>query len=210
MPSQLWRAVVAGEAVAGFVAAAWSWRSSASVGESAMARHKLKVGHRPKRASDERGTDNPEEALNTEKYKHRAMIMKHKDALIILLAAAATLAVGCDQSKQSSTEQPESTAKQFDQVKTETKEAAQTMKDYAYAQKTEFVEQMQAQLDALNRDLDQLSAKIEKSSDAVKAEAKPRLQALRDQAAKLNQQLDKAKSATESTWDDVKAGTKKA
>jgi chromosome segregation ATPase len=84
------------------------------------------------------------------------------------------------------------------------------MKDYTYAQKTEFVEKMQAQLAALNQDLDQLSAKVDKSNDAAKAEAKPKLQALRDQADKLNQQLDKAKNATESTWDDVKAETRKA
>ena len=83
------------------------------------------------------------------------------------------------------------------------------MKDYTFAQKAEFVKAMQAQLDALNKDLDQLSAKIDSSSDAVKAEAKPKLQALRDQAAQLNKQLDDAKNATESTWDSVKAGSRK-
>ena len=65
-------------------------------------------------------------------------------------------------------------------------------------------------MDALNKDIDTLSAKIESSSDAVKADAKPKLQALRDEAAGLNKQLDEAKNATESTWDGVKAGTKKA
>ena len=84
------------------------------------------------------------------------------------------------------------------------------MKDYTYAQKTEFVGQNAGPVGRLNRDLDQLAAKIEKASDTVKAEAKPKLQALREQTDKLNQQLDKAKNATESTWDDVKAGTKKA
>ena len=69
---------------------------------------------------------------------------------------------------------------------------------------------MQKQLTAINADLDALSAKIEKSSDAVKAEAKPKLQALRDEAAKLNKQLDAVKDSTESTWDSVKAGSKKA
>jgi ElaB/YqjD/DUF883 family membrane-anchored ribosome-binding protein len=68
---------------------------------------------------------------------------------------------------------------------------------------------MQAQVDTLNKDLDALSAKIEKSSDAAKAEAKPKLQALRDEAAKMNKQLDEARSATESTWDKVKASSKK-
>jgi ElaB/YqjD/DUF883 family membrane-anchored ribosome-binding protein len=84
------------------------------------------------------------------------------------------------------------------------------MKDYTFAQKAEFVKQMQIQLDNLNRDLDQLAAKIESSSDAVKAEAQPKLQALRDQAAQLNKQLDEARNATESTWDSVKAGFSKA
>jgi ElaB/YqjD/DUF883 family membrane-anchored ribosome-binding protein len=69
---------------------------------------------------------------------------------------------------------------------------------------------MQVQLAALNRDLDQLSAKVEKASDAVQAEAKPKLQALRDQTAQLNKQLDEARNATESTWDSVKGGFKKA
>ena len=134
--------------------------------------------------------------------------MKHQYLLITLLGAAA-LAVGCDRSDTSPTESREATAKQFDKVKTETKEAAQDLTDYAYAQKSEFVAKMQGQLDEINRDLDQLAAKIEKSTDAAKAEAKPKLQALRNQADQLKQQLDKAKSATESTWDDVKAGFKK-
>jgi DNA anti-recombination protein RmuC len=123
-------------------------------------------------------------------------------ALVITFLSAVAFAVGCNKEQ--------TTSQQLDNAKAETKQAAQDMKDYTYAQKTEFVQQMQAQLAALNRDLDQLSVKVEKSSDAVKADAKPKLQALRDQADKLNQQLDKAKDATESTWGDVKDGTKKA
>ena len=68
---------------------------------------------------------------------------------------------------------------------------------------------MQGQLDALNKDIDTLSAKIENSSDAFKSDAKPKLQALRDEAAGLNKQLDEARNATESTWDSVKASSKK-
>jgi len=130
-------------------------------------------------------------------------IMKHKNLVISLLTVAA-FAMACKPSEEKSTQQ------QFDKVKQETKEAAQDMKDFTYAQKTEFVEKMQNQIAEINRDLDQLSAKIEKSSAAAKAEAKPKLEALREQAAKLNKQLDEAKSATESTWDSVKAGSKKA
>lgn len=127
--------------------------------------------------------------------------MKHKHLVLTLLAVSAVV-VGC--------EKEATTSQQLDKVQAETKSAAQDMKDYTYAQKDAFVATMQAQLATVNRDLDQLSAQVEKSSGTVKAEAKPKLQALRDQADKLNQQLDKAKNASESAWDDVKAGSKKA
>jgi methyl-accepting chemotaxis protein len=127
--------------------------------------------------------------------------MKNK-ALAITFLSIAAFAVGCDKEQ--------TTSQNIEKVQTETKQAAQDMKDYTFAQKAEFVKTMQGQLDALNKDLDELSAKIDSSSDAVKAEAKPKLQALRDQAAQLNKQLDEAKNATESTWDSVKAGFQKA
>ena len=127
--------------------------------------------------------------------------MKNKISVITFLCIAA-FATGCDK--------PQTTSQQLDTVKTETKQAVQDMKDYTFAQKAEFVAAMQVQLDALNKDLDQLAAKIDSSSDAIKAEAKPKLQALRDQAVQLNKQLDDAKNATESTWDSVKTGCSKA
>ena len=127
--------------------------------------------------------------------------MKNTTLLLSLLSAAAVM-VGCDKK--------ETTSQQLDQVQEKTAEAAQDMKDYTFAQKAEFTAKMQADLAAINKDLDQLSDKIDKSSDAVKAEAKPKLQALREKAAELNKQLDEVKNATESTWDSVKASSKKA
>ncbi len=127
--------------------------------------------------------------------------MKSKTLFLTLLSITA-VAAGCGKEQ--------TTSQQIDKVQTETTQAAQDMKDYTFAQKAEFVKTMQGQLDALNKDLDQLSAKIDSSSDAVKAGAKPKLQALRDQATQLNQQLADAQNATESTWDSVKAGFQKA
>ena len=127
--------------------------------------------------------------------------MKNKMLPLTCLSIAA-FAAGCDKEQTAS--------QQIDKVQTETKQAAQDMKDYTFAQKDEFVKAMEAQLTTLNQDLDKLSAKIDSSSDAIKAEARPKLQALRDSAAQLNKQLDDAKNATESTWDSVKAGSKKA
>jgi hypothetical protein len=128
-------------------------------------------------------------------------VMKNTTLLITVLAVTSII-VGCDK-------QP-STSQQIAKVQTDVKQAAQDLKDYTFAEKAEFVKSMQVQLDALNQDLEKLSAKIDSSSDAVKAEAKPKLQALRDQEAQLKQQLADDQNATESTWDGVKAGTKKA
>jgi adenine-specific DNA methylase len=133
--------------------------------------------------------------------------MKHHQSLALTLLASTVLVVGCKPNNETTAAAERgATADQLDKVAQETKEAARDMKDYAYAQKAEFVAAMQSQMNEINRDLEQLSAKIEKSSDAAKAEAQPKLQALRDQAAKLNKQLEDAKNATESTWSDVKSG----
>jgi methyl-accepting chemotaxis protein len=121
--------------------------------------------------------------------------------LIVTFFSVAAFAVGC--------KKEETTSQQLDRVKTETKEAARDMKDYTFAQKAEFTENMKDQLAEINRELDQISAKIEKSSAPVKAEAKPKLQALREQTARLNRQLDEATNATESSWNDVKTGFRK-
>jgi biopolymer transport protein ExbD len=133
----------------------------------------------------------------------KEQIMKYP-MLAITFCAVTAFVVACKQSED------QSTAMQLDKIKTETRADAQDMKDYVFAQRADYAAKMQGQLDALNKDLDQLSVKIENSSDAVKADAKPKLKALRDHAAQLNVQLADAKNATASTWDDVKVSSEKA
>ena len=127
--------------------------------------------------------------------------MKFISSLLTVLSVAA-FTVGCDK-----TETP---AQQLDKVQTKTAEVAQDMKDYTFAQKAEFTASMQQQLAEINKELDELATRIETSSDAAKAEARPKLQALREKSAQLGRQIDGARNATESTWDSVKAGSKKA
>jgi hypothetical protein len=139
-----------------------------------------------------------------------------KNKLVITLLSVAALTVGCKESTQtSSTDMSVQAAS--DNVAAKTKDAAQATKDltqakkeYAYAQKAEFVTEKQTQLAEIDRDLLVLSNKVETAAATTKADAQPKLQALRDQSAKLNKQLDEAKGATESTWDSVKAGSSKA
>ena len=127
--------------------------------------------------------------------------MKHKTIFITFLSAAA-FTMGCN--KETTTTQ------QLDKVEEKTAATAQEMKDYTFAEKAEFTAAMRSQLAEINKELDQLGAKIEKSSDAAKTEAQPKLVALREKSNQLGKQLDEAGNATESTWDSVKAGSKKA
>jgi len=126
--------------------------------------------------------------------------MKPKILLLTFLSVGA-LTIGCNKEG--------TTAQQLDQLQAKTAEATQDLQDYTFAQKTEYTDKMRIQLAAINQELDQLAAKIEKSSDAAKAEAKPKLQALREKADQLKKQLDEAGNATESTWETVKATSKK-
>ena len=119
------------------------------------------------------------------------------------LLTAALFIVGCDKPAD------QTNAQQMDKVAQDTKVAAQDMKDYTYAEKTEFIAKMRTESAEIHADLDRLTARIDKASDKAKADAQPKLQVLRDQVAKLDAQIDVAKDATESTWNDVKSGFKK-
>ena len=67
--------------------------------------------------------------------------------LAIAFIAITAFAVACKPSEDpSATETRKATAQQLDKVKKETKEASQAMKDYAYAQKAEFVTTVSNQL----------------------------------------------------------------
>ena len=121
--------------------------------------------------------------------------MKFQPPYLILIAAA-VIATGGDKNKTAS--------QQLDGVQSKAAEVGQNIKDYSYSQKDEFVKAARAQLADLNRDLDELAARVEKSSAAVKAEAQPRIETLRGRTARMNKQLDDATNATESSWDKFK------
>lgn len=120
----------------------------------------------------------------------------------ILALSVAVLATACDRR--------DTPTVKSDTVLDNGSRPTQEMKDYTYAQRAEFTAAMQKQREEINRDLRSLETRIEQSSDAIKADAKPRLAALRAQSAKLDTQLEGVKDATESTWDNVKTGSKKA
>jgi uncharacterized protein YpmS len=126
--------------------------------------------------------------------------MKNK-ALFLFLISAGIIAAGCEKKR--------TTSEQLDRVQMKTAEVAQDMRDYTFAEKDAFVAKMRAELAELNRDLDELAAKVEKSSAAVKSDAQTRIAGLRVHTARLNKQLDEATNATVSNWDKFKADVRR-
>ena len=126
--------------------------------------------------------------------------MKNK-ALFLFLVSVGIIAAGCEKKRTAS--------EQLDRVQAKTADVAQDMRDYTYVQKDEFLAKMRSQLADLNRELDELAAKVEKSSATVRADAQLRIDALRGQTARLNRQLDDATNASESSWDKFKADVRR-
>ena len=90
------------------------------------------------------------------------------------------------------------------------KTTVQDVKDYTFAEKAKFTKEMKKELAGINKDIDQLDAKIAKDDAAARAKAQPELHALREKAGQLDKQIDAAKDATASNWDKVKADSKHA
>ncbi len=130
--------------------------------------------------------------------------MKNRILLVTSVLVSAAFFAGCKPAADQPASQSTAT-EQLNKAQAAVKEAANDMKDYSFAEKAEFVTTMQAKLAELTRNLDELSAKIESSSDAVKADARPKFAALREQTARLNAQLDAAKGATATTWETIKS-----
>lgn len=133
--------------------------------------------------------------------------------LVITFLAVAIFAMGCtpkDVKAAAAPNQAGPAQVQLDKATAKTKQAAQAMRDYAYAEKTEFVDGMTKALVSTQEELDRLSAKAERAGDAVKTEAKAKLAAAREKWTAAKKQLDRAKTASASDWDDVKNGFKQS
>jgi cytochrome c556 len=127
--------------------------------------------------------------------------MNPRTPLLAILACTA-LIVGCDKT--------DPTAPPSGRSPLKTTGVSPEKADYSFTQRAEFSAAMQRQRAEINQDLQALETKIEKSGDALKAEAQPKLNALREQSARLGTELDRIKDATESTWESVKAGSSQA
>ncbi|MFO1446941.1 MAG: hypothetical protein U1F61_02090 [Opitutaceae bacterium] len=126
--------------------------------------------------------------------------MKNQLLAISLLCLTAATACKPVDDKMSASSGSALTAGSATQSKSMSAENTPPGRVYAFEQKGEFVSSMKAQLAELSRSVDELSAQVDKSTDTVKAEAKPKVVALRAQVKAMTQQLAKVDDATAATW----------
>jgi hypothetical protein len=137
--------------------------------------------------------------------------MKHTVLGITVLAALAARCTSTEgASSAGATQKTDTSAAQLDKAKAEAKATVQTLEDYAYGQKAEFVARMRRELAEIQADLDRLATKVEHGSGEAKADAKAKLAAVHEKWVQAKKQLDLAESATESSWEDVKGSFKKS
>lgn len=120
--------------------------------------------------------------------------MRHAILATTLLGAAA-LAVGCTSKEVKASVEPKQaqpSAAHLEKAKAETKQAEQEMRNYAYAERAEFVVKMKKELVSIQDELDQLGAKVESAGGSAKADARVKLAAVREKWAQAKKQVDRA------------------
>lgn len=130
-----------------------------------------------------------------------------KNQYIIASLILAAFAAGCSPSEKTQTN---TVAKQVETTQEAAYDLSKDLQDYTFEQKSEFVAYMEIQLANLESNIQKLSVKIDASNDKVKAEAKPRIAALREQAASLKKKIANTEQATATTWSGIKADSSKA
>lgn len=133
--------------------------------------------------------------------------MKYTTYLAALAILSLTL-VGCKPANEKTS--TELTEEKIARTEAAIDDAKHDWDAYTYAQRSQFIASMEAELAAINRSIDELAILIDKSGAEAKAEATPRLNELRREADVLETNIEEAKSATASTWDSVKATTRKS
>src|SRR5688572_14501587 len=121
----------------------------------------------------------------------------------VLVGALAVMATGCnmgmDGDSKGHSGDPESASEKRG-------EAITAITDYTYAQKEEFVDAAQRELSDIQAEMDRLRTKVDNSTGEVRADAKAKLEVVREKWAVVKAQVDEAETATEETWEDVQQG----
>lgn len=119
---------------------------------------------------------------------------------------------GCDWliNDSASQERQDKLIAKLDQNKKDNDEAIKESIDYTYRQRAKFINEMKKELSDIQKDMDELSIKAEKTQDKAKTDAKIKLDALREEMELTKKHIEESEKADETTWEDVKKGFRKA
>ncbi|HPS31751.1 MAG TPA: hypothetical protein PLZ43_15960, partial [bacterium] len=136
------------------------------------------------------------------------MFKKHIIMLIAAVLLTGSIFTGCDwlNEKSASQKRQEELIAKLDQDKKDKDEAIKETMDYTYRQRVEFIDSMNKELAEIQKDLDQLSEKAEKTKSEAKADAKIKLDALRQEMELTKKHIKETENSDEQTWEDVKKG----
>jgi hypothetical protein len=135
--------------------------------------------------------------------------MKQKHNVIAVLSLAALVA-GCQPTDTASNNEVdqlrEDATAQYEDARRESQEAVRAANEYADAQKTAFVAEMEQRVAGLRNEVDELRVTVANSTNQVKTEGQEKLDELTRQADQLDGQLKELRNASESNWEDLKDG----
>ena len=131
----------------------------------------------------------------------------------LLLEGVGGLVMSCvepthDDAKDQSDE-PGNPAKERENAMTATKEAAEALKVYAYAERDEFIDVANRDLAEIQAEMDRLRQVAARSRGAARADAEAKLEVVAERWADAKAHVERAESATESTWEDAQARYRK-
>lgn len=132
--------------------------------------------------------------------------MKQRIRIIGFLVVG-VLATSCnkptDEDSKAQLDRPGTAATQREKAMTATKEAAQSVQVYAYAERDEFIDAANRELSDIQAEMERLHRVIARSSGTARADAEAKLELVSDRWAAAKAQVDRAEAATEDGWEDV-------
>jgi hypothetical protein len=136
--------------------------------------------------------------------------MKLKLTYQIAAFAVSIVLAGCAKNDQTVTEQATAptteTPVTVSGVKKEVKEAVDVTKSYLDKNKDQFIASVDAQLKALDGNINDLAQKADGLKDDTKVEAEKVLDGLREKRSELTQKLDELKKSSSQSWQEIKSG----
>jgi hypothetical protein len=135
---------------------------------------------------------------------------------IIAFTVVTAFAAGCNQTQSRIETVPEKhddlppDPEPVGQLGQQVKDTAPATRDYAYSERTQYFEMMEGNLAQIRQDLEGLLKRAQRAGSDVKAEAKPKVEALQNDADRVDAELNQVKNATALTWDDIKASIDKS